>query len=167
MPYGNARTFLYFRWQTNTYNASRSRRPVEELIWKHPPEGIFKLNVDEATSLKGLSRGVRIVIRDENGVLMVWSFRCFNNRIAGSKGATSFRICCWVSCHHLQRDAIGTVDLINAASVRFDRDDSILEEIVDLKCQFSVFSCQWQGRDGKIVAQELAKYGLSNRGFNT
>ncbi|KAM1111761.1 hypothetical protein ACFX19_045394 [Malus domestica] len=71
MPYGNARTLLYFRWRTNTYNASRSRRPVEELIWKHPPEGIFKLNVDEATSLKGLSRGVRIVIRDENGVLMV------------------------------------------------------------------------------------------------
>ncbi|XP_021738795.1 uncharacterized protein LOC110705260 [Chenopodium quinoa] len=128
-----------------TSNMPKAKRSSK--IWKPPPAGAIKINVDASLAVEGWV-GMGVIARDCEGKVLM---------------AATRRVCAWLAKAYgfndiiVETDCQGLVNRLSKADVFLSDLDNVLEDVLSLSLSFNSIAWSHVRRDGNFVAHHLAK----------
>ncbi|CAL9022256.1 unnamed protein product [Prunus brigantina] len=141
-------------------------------VWRPPPAGFYKINVDGALKSGECFRGVGVVIRNEGGEFMAACVKrieaCYGARqtelVAAIEGLR-FALDMGFTDVVLEMDAQDCINGILSAAEYNGPDGLLFQEVKSLLNYFRAVFCQWTPRGGNKVAHSLAQFAISCSDF--
>lgn len=137
-------------------------------IWKPPPPGYFKVNIDAAYIQEKGRMGIGIVVRDHRGdvhvVLAAPKSAVKSIFVAESCALLRATILCnelGLVQMEFEGDAQQVVEAVNSNSADTSWEGQVVEDIKIIMSSHKYWSLQYMGRGGNKAADAATKIGLS------
>ncbi|KAK9666078.1 hypothetical protein RND81_14G158900 [Saponaria officinalis] len=159
------------RYHKNFKNATKDEieqvereNDVHNQVWRAPPEGVWKINVD-AAKFEGIGSGLGVVIRNHVGSVgraAVKQERCqWSAYIVEAKAAAfglSMAIQMGVRAMVLESDSLQLIKALKLKKAPANYFGNMVSEILDLGASFESFSVNFIRRCGNEAAHVIAHY---------
>ncbi|KAL5762184.1 hypothetical protein ACOSP7_018448 [Xanthoceras sorbifolium] len=151
---------------------SISRPPLSITVcWNPPPKGCLKLNVDAAINKCAGKIGLGVVVRDYTGSLvfaagivapLVVDVTCAEAKalLAGAQMAVDRDLLPL----QIESDALNVVNLCKAGDLIRSDLGIIIQDIIDVCCDYDIVSISYVPRNCNMVAHTISKWVI---GFNS